>query len=313
MSVKSAYHIAIFAYSISYAVPPVFAQSISAFKDSSGQVYLFNLTPNSTIEVDTTKNLTRGVVANSCGVISIKSSQSFIVDGVTYNPSDNLEVRQNVPSNCSDLATYPNTFRTNSGAIAIQGKSPGVAYTVQISNYKQSRRFTVNDCGFVRIGKEVVGSEIGLPTNSGKAIFQLSNFLTSHPLNCIKGELYYPVGFNKGTTATASGSLSSGGSSGSSGSSGGSGTTVTVNPTVTRNNNQLIVQNIQPGGTYKVANGSNPTQFKNYSPTTKSCFIADRTQIGTPNLIMLSGTGITTTKSYTWLAIPNHIGSLPSC
>ncbi len=298
MSIKLA--IVIFSATVFYA-SPVLGQSVSAFKDSSGQVYLFNLTPGSVIEVDLTKNLTRGVVANSCGVISVKSSQSFTVDGQTINPTDNLELKQSVPTNCTDLAGYPAVFKTNSGAIALTGKSPGTAYTVQIPNYKQSRKFTVNACGFVRIGKEVVSSTIGLPTSDGgKANFELSYFPESAPLSCQKGQLYYPVGFDKGASVTAS----AGTGGGSTGGTGG-----TVSPSANKNVNSFILQGLT-NGTYKVANAVNPTQFKNVT-VTKSCLVVDRTTIGTPSMLMVTGPSFSSAKQYAWTSLTTT--SIPSC
>ncbi|MUG92735.1 hypothetical protein F7734_09855 [Scytonema sp. UIC 10036] len=283
---------------------PVLAQSVSAFKDSSGQVYLFNLTPGSTIEVDLTKDLTRAVVANACGVISVKSSQSFTVDGQTYNPADNLELKQNVPSNCTDLAGYPTVFKTNTGAIAITGKTSGTAYTVQIPNNKSTRKFTVNPCGFVRLGKEVVSSTLGLPTSDGgKANFELSYFPESAPLSCIKGQLYYPVGFNKGASVTAS----AGGGSGSGG--GSTGATAPTNPSAAKNGNNFILQNLI-NGTYKVSNATNPVQFKNVS-VTKSCLVVDRTTIGSPSTLMVTGSSFTGSYPYSWIGLTTT--SIPSC
>ncbi|MFL9455996.1 MULTISPECIES: hypothetical protein [Nostocales] len=282
---------------------PVFAQSVSAFKDSNGQVYLFNLTPGATIEVDLTKDFTRAAVANACGVISVKSSQSFTVDGQTINPADNLDIRQNVPTNCTDLAGYPSIFRTNSGAIAIQNKSPGVAYTIKIPNNKSTHRFTVNACGFVRLGKEVVSSTLGLPTKEGgRANFQLSFFPESAPLSCQKGQLYYPVGFNKGTITTAS--IGNGDTGG-----GGGGGIPEITPSANRSGNNFILQGLT-NGTYKVANAVNPTQFKNIV-VTKSCLVLDRTQIGTPPLLIVTGPSFSNPKQYAWTALLTT--SIPSC
>jgi hypothetical protein len=303
MSVKAAFKILLWIAAVAYALPAS-AQQASAFKDSNGIVYLYGLPPKSVVEVAVVKPFTRGVVANSCGVLLIKSSDSFSINGETINPNNFNLVTKDVPKNCSDLTGYPTVFKTSSGAIAITGKTPNNPYAVQIPNYKAKRQIVVNDCGFIRLNDKNAVTFNMPTTNGNRADFAIADFPQSKPLSCIKGTLYYPIGFDKQGTVIS-------GSSGTSQGSGGSSGTVSVNPQISRSGNYLIVQNLTTG-TYKMANAVNPMQYKNYT-VSSSCFVADRTQFGSPSMIMLSGTGIAVPKQYSWTAIATSVNGVLSC
>jgi hypothetical protein len=306
------------------------AQKAAVSKDSNGAVHLRQLTPLSTVQIEIIKTTNRAVIANRCGVIVVRATQPFIIDGQTINPSDNnIQNQGTVPGNCAELSSYPLVFKINSGAIAIQGKTPSAAYAIQIPNARIPRRIFVNKCGLARVNdSSAVG--FNLPTTVGGRADFPNIYIPQQskaPL-CIKGVLYYPIGFDKNTLASADGSLTipSGGSgsttyttpgggtiivSGSSGGSSGSGT-VTGEPQVNRNSNLLIVQNVA-SGTYRVGNLTNPTQFKNYTVATgKSCFVADRTQFGSPSILTIRGPGyFTPQKQYSWSTLTST--AVPTC
>lgn len=294
---------------------PVLAQQATVYK-SGDSVILYGVQPNTTVNIDVTKVVERGAIANSCGVLLIRSSESFTVDGQTIDPNSNLSILD-LPASCSQLSGYPTTFRTKTGAIAIASKTPGGAYTIKLLNHKLTRQIVSNDCGFLRLG-ESQAAKLNLPTITGsRADFTPSNFTQGKPLLCVKGALYVPAGFNLKTAVASAngGSTSTASTTGTS--SSGSTSTIAVSsqaaqPTVTKNSaaNKLIISSVPPG-TYTVKNASNPAQSKTYTVTgSSSCFIVERSQLGNANSFIVSRQGLTFPVS--WASV-TETNTIPSC
>lgn len=302
------------AQAISYSA--VQAQQATVYK--SGDVIIFYaIQPNSTVTIDVTKPVERAAIANSCGILLIRSSESFAVDGQTIDPSSNLTI-QEMPASCANLEGHPAIFRTTTGAIAITGKSPNAAYTVKLLNYKTTRQIVSNDCGFVKFN-ESQASKLNLPTiTGGRADFSPSSFTQAKPLLCVKGALYVPAGFNlKTAVASASGSTNTTTSTTSTTGINSNGSTTTLSsqtsqPMASKNSaaNKLIIGSVPPG-TYTVKNAANPAQSKVYTVTgSSSCFIVERSQLGNPTNFIISRQGLTFPVN--WGSV-SEVSSIPSC
>ncbi len=295
--------------------PSAIAQQATVYK-SGDVVILYGITPNTTVNIDVTKSIERGAIANSCGVLLIRSSESFAVDGQTIDPNLNLIIRD-LPKTC-DLTGYPTTFRTTTGAIAITGKSPNAAYTIKLLNHKTTRQIVSNDCGFVKLN-ENQANKLNLPTiTGGRADFSPSNFTQGKPLLCVKGAMYVPAGFNlKSAVASANGGSTTNTTTTTGTSSSGSTSTTAVNsqtsqPTATKNSaaNKLIISSVPPG-TYTVKNASNPAQSKVYTVTgSSSCFVVERSQLSNAANFIVSRQGLTFPVSWSSVTETNAI---PSC
>lgn len=314
MSIKAAINSLLIISIAAYGLP-VLAQQAAVFKDSSGTVFLYGVQPNSTVTVDVTKPKQHAAIANSCGVLLVRSSETFSTDGQTIDPNSNLTIKD-LPKTCGELAGYPATFRTGSGALAITGKTPQQAYTISLPNHKTTRRLVSNDCGFVKLS-ESTASTLNLPTiTGGRADFSPANFLQAKPLLCVKSVLYISAGFNlKTAVANASGSSNTGGTSSGGGSSSvrsGSVSSQTAQPSAVKNiaANKLIISSVPPG-TYVVRNGSNPALSKSYTVTgSSSCFVVERSQLSNPSNFIVSRQGLTFPVN--WSTVP-EVSVIPSC
>jgi len=295
-----------------------FSQVAAAFKDSSGNVFVYGLLPNSTVSVGIKGTGTRRVRASSCGVLVVHPSvsfpvQNFLVDGTTFSPSS-VSTVQSLPKDCM-LTGYPSVFKTPQGALAILGKTPGAVYPIQYPNYSTNKLITVNTCGFVKLRGGNLTS-VNVPTiTGGRGDYAYSNLPTSEPMRCVRNTMYTPVGWKPPTTVASGGNSSTSGNNGSTsgnttattgntGNSGNSSTGTTGNsgsstvnsttsatPTAAKSGNLLIVKNLPPG-TYVVANAINPKQSKTYT-VVKGCLVSDRTTIGSPSTLLISRQGLT--------------------
>lgn len=147
-----------------------FSQVAAAFKDSSGNVFVYGLSPNSTVNIGIKGTGTRRIRASSCGVLVVHPSvsypaQNFIVDGVAINISSVSTVR-NLPKDCT-LTGYPSVFKTQTGALAILGKTPSIPYTIQYPNYSTNKLIAANACGFVKLHNSGSLSSVNVPTITG--------------------------------------------------------------------------------------------------------------------------------------------------
>ncbi|MUG92734.1 hypothetical protein F7734_09850 [Scytonema sp. UIC 10036] len=300
---------------------PVTAQQATVYK-SGDAVILYGVQPNTTVNIDVFKIVERAAIANSCGVLLVRSSESFAVDGQTIDPNSNLTIRE-LPENCSQLTGYPTTFRTTTGAIAITNKNSGSAYTIKLLNHKTTRQILSNDCGFVKLG-EAQASKLNLPTiTGGRADFLPSSFTQGKSLLCVKGALYVPFGLNLKTAVASVGGSSTTTTSNSStttttqNSTSGSTSTTTVSsqtsqPKASKNSsaNKLIINSVPPG-TYIVKNAANPAQSKTYTVTgSSSCFVVERSQLGNASNFVVSRQGLTFPVS--WSSVV-ETSTIPSC
>lgn len=284
---------------------PAIAQQATAFKDKNSSLFLYALPPNQTVEIEIQKPLEKALQANSCGLIVIKSSETFSVENQTITPNFNFNIRE-LPKTCVELAGYPQIFKTSTGAIAISGKTPNAAYTVSFPNYKVKKQLTANACGFVEI-RNFSGSFLNLPTvTTGRADFAFSALPIKEPLLCLKNTLYFPVGFNPRdaivnavgvttppVTVTPPTTV----------------TSQTAQPVAARSGNNLIISSIPPG-TYTVSNAANPSQSKSYTVSNKACLVSDRTQIGSPSAFLISRQGLT--FPIVWSAL-QQVSTIPTC
>jgi len=298
---------------------PAIAQQATAFKDKNSSLFLYALPPNQTVEIEIQKPLEKAIQANSCGLIVIKSTETFSIENQTVTPSFNFDVRE-LPKTCVELAGYPQTFKTLTGAIAIGGKVPNAAYTVSYPSHKVKRNLTANACGFAQI-RNFSASFLNLPTiTAGRADFAFSALPIKEPLLCLKNTLYFPLGFNLRDALAQS-------AAGIANAVGVTAPPVTVTPPTTvtsqtaqpvaaRSGNNLIVSSIPPGD-YTVTNAANPLQKKTYTVTSKACLVSDvsdwlrlRTQIGSPSAFLISRQGLT--FPIVWNAL-QQVPTIPIC
>jgi hypothetical protein len=178
------------------------AQSAAVFKDSTGAIFLYGLQPNSNVEVGIVGNLVKAIASNECGLLLIRTDSAFSVDGQTINPNAVTDVRT-LTSNCTSLSSYPNNFKTPDGAIALR-KSPNIPYAIAFPNHKTTRQVSVNACGYA-ILKNVTATSLNLQTvTGGRGDFAASSLPQGKSLACVRGNLYFPVGFNpRSAMATA--------------------------------------------------------------------------------------------------------------
>ncbi|WP_375495941.1 hypothetical protein [uncultured Nostoc sp.] len=283
---------------------PAIAQQATAFKDRNSTLFLYALPPNQTVEIEIQKPLEKAVQANSCGLIVVKSADTFSIENQTIMPNFNFNIRE-LPKTCAELVGYPQIFETPTGAIAVGGKVPNAAYTISYPNYKVKKRLIANSCGFVQI-RNFSASFINLPTvTSGRADFAFSALPIKEPLLCLKNTLYFPLGFvprdaianaiNQPPVIPPT-------------------TQTTVNsqnaqPVAVKSGNYLIVSSIPPG-TYTVSNAANPSLSKTYTVGIKACLVSDRTHLGSPNSFLISRQGLT--FPIVWAALQQS-STIPNC
>ncbi|MBN3869548.1 hypothetical protein [Nostoc sp. JL33] len=292
---------------------PATAQQATAFKDKNSSLFLYALSPNQAVEIEIQKPLERAIQANSCGLIIVRSDETFTLENQTVTPTSNFNIRE-LPKTCAELVGYPQIFETPTGAIAITGKIPNAAYTIAYPSHKVTKQLTVNACGFVQI-RNFSASILNLPTvTAGRADFAFSALPIKDPLLCLKSVLYFPLGFNPRdaianaitqtatppTTTTTTTTV----------------TSQTAQPVAVKNGNYLIVSGIPPG-TYTVINAANPSQVKTYTVGIKACLVSDvsdwlrlRTQIGTPSAFLISRQGLT--FPIVWSTLQQSPG-VPNC
>jgi hypothetical protein len=274
---------------------PAIAQQATAFKDKNNSLFLYALPPNEAVEIEIQKSLERAIQANSCGLILVKSDDTFSIENQTIMPSFNFNIRE-LPKTCAELVGYPQIFKTSTAAIAIGGKTPNAAYTISYPNHKVKKQLTANACGFVQI-RNFSASFINLPTITvGRADFAFSAFPKKDPILCLKNILYFPLGFNpRDAIANAVGFVPPVAPPATT-------TTITsqtAQPVAAKSGNYLIVSSIPPGD-YTVTNAANPSQKKTYTVTSKACLVSDvsdwlrlRTQVGSPSDFLISRQGLT--------------------
>lgn len=313
------------------------AQNAAVFKDSTGTVFLYGLQPNSSVEVGIVSNLVKAIAPNQCGLLVIRSDSAFSVDGQTVNPANITDVRQ-LSNDCREMSNYPNTFKTPDGAFTPSGgfrialrKSSGAVYALAFPNHKITRQVSVNACGYA-ILRNVTAISVNLPTvTGGRGDFAVSSLPQAKPLACVRGNLYFPVGFNPRSamaTATSGGiatgtnttsnqttnSNSTSSSQNTNSTSNNSNTAInsqTAQPQAARSGDKLIISSIPPG-TYTVANAANPVLKKTYTVTSKACLIAERSQLGNATNFLVSRQGLTLPIIWgTLLEIPAP--AVPSC
>jgi hypothetical protein len=309
------------------------AQTAAVFKDATGAIYLYGLPPSSSVEIGTTGNLVKAIASNECGLLVIRTDSAFSVDGQTINPNTITDVRT-LTSNCTAMGSYPNNFKTPDGAFTEGGgfrialrKTPSTAYTVTFPNHKTTRQVSVNACGYAVL-RNITATSLNLPAVTGvRAEFAVANFVQAKPLTCVKGALYFPVGFNpKSAVATAivnsqaiatpSGSTNSTTQSTSTTTTTPTTSTTTVNaqtaqPTAAKSGTKLIISSIPPG-TYAIANAANLQQKKTYTVTSKACLVAERTQLGNATNFLVSRQGLTFPLS--WAVLPEIAANkVPAC
>jgi hypothetical protein len=299
---------------------PVTAQQATAFKDKNSTLFLYALPPNQTVEIEIQKPLEKAVQANSCGVIVVKSADTFSIENQTIMPNFNFNIRE-LPKTCAELVGYPQIFETPTGAMpaagyayALGGKTPNAAYTISYPNYKVKKQLTANACGFVQI-RNFSASFINLPTvTAGRADFAVSALPIKEPLLCLKNTLYFPLGFvPRDAIANAIGVTTPPVTSPN--------TTTPVNsqtaqPVAAKSGNYLIVSSIPPG-TYTVSNAANPSLSKTYTVGIKACLVSDvsdwlrlRTHLGTPSAFLISRQGLT--FPVVWNAL-QQVSTVPTC
>lgn len=284
---------------------PAIAQQATAFKDKNSTLFLYALPPNQTVEIEIQKPLEKAVQANSCGLIVVKSADTFSIENQTIMPNFNFNIRE-LPKTCAELVGYPQIFKTPTGAIAITGKIPNAAYTVSYPNYKVKKQLTANTCGFVQV-RNFSASFLKLPTvTSGRADFAFSALPIKEPLLCLKNTLYFPLGFSpRDAIANAVGFVPPVAPPAT--------TTIitsqTAQPVAAKSGNYLIVSSIPPGD-YTVTNAANPAHKKTYTVTSKACLVSDRTHLGTPSAFLISRQGLT--FPIVWSAL-QETSTIPTC
>ncbi|WP_373527379.1 hypothetical protein [Nostoc sp.] len=285
---------------------PVTAQQAAAFKDKNSSLFLYALPPNQPVEIEVAKSLERAIQASSCGLIVVRSDETFTIENQTVTPTSKFNIRE-LPKTCVELAGYPQIFETPTGAIAITGKTPNAAYTISYPNHKAKKQLTANACGFVQI-RNFLASTLNLPTiTASRADFAFSALPVKDPLLCLKSVLYFPLGFNprdaiaNAITQTVTPPVTTTTTTTT--------TSLTAQPVVAKNGNYLIVSSIPPG-TYTVTNAVNPLQKKTYTVTSKACLISDRTQIGSPSAFLISRQGLT--FPIVWAAL-QQTSTIPTC
>ena len=217
-------------------IPLAVADTGRVFKDTIGNVYVYGLSPLSTVQIGVGVPATRQIRANSCGMVVVKPSARY--------PSGDISI-EGVSIALANLATNTiplcnkgtqsearlTPFKVVGGAIAIPQKTPNQFYTITYSNQSAQHKRNSNACGFVRINNTGLGTRLGLPTTTGAiAQFALTDIPSSKPLVCRQAQVYYPSDWSSPTANSIAGSTggsgsSGGGSTGGSGSSSGGGST----------------------------------------------------------------------------------------
>ncbi len=302
------------------------AQSAAVFKDSTGAIFLYGLQPNSSVEVGTVGNLVKAIASNECGLLVIRTDSAFSVEGQIINPNAITDVRT-LMSNCTSMSSYPSNFKTPDGAIALR-KSLNTPYALAFPNHKTTRQVSINACGYAVL-RNVTATLLNLPTvTGGRGDFAIASLPQGKSLACVRGNLYFPVGFNPrsamatatsrgiaaGTNTTSNQTTNSNSNSTSNSTTNNSNTVInsqTAQPQAARSGEKLIISSIPPG-TYTVANAANLVLKKNYTVTSKACLVAERSQLGNAANFLVSRQGLTLPVS--WGMLPEiAVGKVPFC
>ncbi len=142
---------------------------------------------------------------------------------------------------------------------------------------------------------------------------------------CVRGNLYFPVGFNPKSaiaTVTPGGSIATTTTTTSTTPTTPTTATTTAQnaqPQTARSGSKLIISSIPPG-TYAIANAANLQQKKTYTVTSKACLVAERTdksalalsQLGNATNFLVSRQGLTLPIS--WGTLPEIPAiKIPAC
>ena len=202
------------------------------FKDASGSVFVYGLSPNSTFRAGFDSPPKRKVQSNSCGLLVIKPSNQYPagtvqVEGTAIAPATlQTQTLPKCQNGTLEVARSSN-FKLSDGSVVVVGKAANRQYEVTYPGRLASRNVRANACGFARLRsseRSPLGSQIQLPTIlGGAAVFAVASLSTSEQLVCNKSKLYLPSGWASPlATSIVVDSSVSGGSTGGSGASTGS-------------------------------------------------------------------------------------------
>ncbi len=132
---------------------------------------------------------------------------------------------------------------------------------------------------------------------------------------CVKGNLYFPVGFNPRSTVATATTTAIAPIIPTAPTTPTTLTTPTTaqnaQPTTAKSGSKLIITSIPPG-TYAIANAANPSFKKTYTVTSKACLVAERSQLGNATNFLVSRQGLT--LPINWAALPEIPTTVvPSC
>ena len=202
---------------LGFAAPAVTAQSVNAFKDASGNVYVMGLQPRETVLVGfQSVPVQKDLVADSCGTIAISGavgqnisliapgkkwqvvSQNFPLQTTSYRCTNNSANWTNW-SNAYDLVS--DGFVADLKGVNFNGKTyitgfvPGVTVQMRATKKLETSK-TANTCGFFVIkSSSKFGQNASL--TSGFYILNRNTYSTPLPVRddplCRNGILYQRV------------------------------------------------------------------------------------------------------------------------
>lgn len=194
------------ALSIVAIAPSVSAQVVLS-KDSTNRLYVSGLQANTEYPLTmTSSNITRRLLANQCGLITVPAPNStnnnpasfVVVDGSIVNPAS-LEIKA-IPRCSSTNGVYsldiaaPANFVTPRGQTILVNKSPNLAIEIQIES-PRLRNFTTDACGILRVTNSATfpvtnGSNIAVGDSNNPLFFGAVPGTESTPPLCFEGVKY---------------------------------------------------------------------------------------------------------------------------
>lgn len=186
---------------------PLMAAQGKVFRDTTGAISVYGLTPGASVRVGIDSPPERTVTSNPCGLLVVSPSRRFPmatiqVEGQVINPAA-LSVQLRPTCRPRSGGNYgldeqrPNHFLSTTGDLVVVGKTPNTRYSVTYPGQLRMLSRRVNACGFLRLQESSslsFSQSILLPTTSAAnyAEFQISSLPTARPLLCYRERLYLP-------------------------------------------------------------------------------------------------------------------------
>jgi hypothetical protein len=133
---------------------PAFA---NPFKDSDGAIHIQNLTPGTSIPLESGE-YSRRITPNFCGLLIVSNPPGGVAMPPSVNVGGTSVTIASLPTQtlprCVDnvlAEARPADFKTADGRVVLVGRTPGVGVEVTYPGVPAIRNFRANGCGYIRV------------------------------------------------------------------------------------------------------------------------------------------------------------------